>query len=809
MLFNYLKTAFRNITRQKFYSLLNIVGLAISITCCIMISLYIKEELSYDKFHKDGDQIYRLCNRNNIGGKIDKYCNAPRPISPKMREIYPEIEATTRACGINGLYTHSANLSYEENVFNSDKFYAVDSTFFDVFDVEFIAGTPEEALTGEVGITIAESLAKKLFGDMEALGNSLLIDDRFPVIVKGIFRDLPGRSHFEYDALLPWAAAYRFGEENAWYGWQVYHYLKLVKGTDVDALEAKFPQFFNDFMKERYDELDGVAELSLQPIKDIHLKSDLVWEMAPNGNINNVYILLLVGIFLLAIACINYVNLATARSLRRAKEVGLRKVFGSPQSSIVWQFILESVIIATLASFLALVLAELLMPVFNNITSRNVNLNFTSNLDIFIGTIFIGIIVGFLSGMYPAFIMSHFDPIKAMKSKVNGMGGMLVRKILIVLQFSISITLIIVTMIVIQQMKFARNIDLGFNKDNVLAMTIRDTLIERNLVQIKQEFNEHPDIVSSAYSYNMPGSTFNRFPATVENNEGTFDRISCQFMQIDYDFIDMMDMTITEGRNFDRELDENWLDVVLVNEAAVARFGWDEPIGKRVFSYTDTTGVDHYIDVAGVVKDFHPNSVRQEISPIIIYLINDEMESRYRENLRLYVHFSGNDVMETVNTVRNIIREFSSDDAFQYVFLDEHLSLMYESEEKLIQLFSYFTGMIIFIACLGLFGLASYSAEKRKKEIGIRKVLGATINQIVVLLSKEFSRWVLLANVIAWPAAWYFTNKWLQNFAYKVEINILIFVLAGVMALLIALITVGLQALRAGVRNPVTSIRYE
>ncbi|MDP8220096.1 MAG: ABC transporter permease [Candidatus Stygibacter frigidus] len=806
---NYLKTAFRNITRQKFYSLLNVMGLAISITCCIMISLYIQEEVSYDKFHKDGDRIYRLCNRNTIGGKIDKYCNAPRPISLKMREIYPEIEATTRAYGINGLYTHSAKLTYEQNVFASEKIFAVDSTFFDVFDAEFIAGTPEEALTGEVGITIAESLAKRLFGDTEALGNTLLIDDQFPITVKGVFRDLPGRSHFEYDALLPWRVAYRGGEETAWYGWQVYQYLKLYEGTDAKALEAKFPQFFQDYMKETFDRLDGISELSLQPIGDIHLKSNLVWEMAPNGNINNVYILALVGFFLLAIACINYVNLATARSLRRAKEVGLRKVFGSPRSSIVWQFILESIMIASLSSVLALVMAEFLMPVFNNITSLNVSFNLTTNLDIFIGTICVGIIVGFLSGMYPAFIMSHFDPIKAIKSKVNGVGGMLVRKILIVLQFSISITLIIVTMIVVQQMKFARNIDLGFNKENVLVMTVRDTLIERNLVQIKQELNNHPDIISSAYSYNMPGTTFNRFPARVENNEGTFDRISCQFMQIDYDFVDMMNMTITDGRNFDRELDDNWLGSVLVNEAAVERFGWDKPVGKRVFGFTDSTGVDNYIDVVGVVKDFHPNSVRQEISPIIIYLINDEMVARYRENLRLFVHLSGNDVMGTVNAIRGIIREYSPDDAFQYVFLDEHLSNMYESEEKLIQLFSYFTGMIIFIACLGLFGLASYSAEKRKKEIGIRKVLGASIGQIVLLLSTEFSRWILLANIIAWPFAWYFMSKWLQNFAYRIDISILYFILAGMMALLIALITVGCQAFRAGVRNPVTSIRYE
>lgn len=810
MIMNYLKIAYRNIIRQKFYSLLNIAGLAISITCCILISLYIQEEMSYDKFQPDVERIYRLCNRNNMGGKIDTYCNAPRPITPQMKEIYPEIEAVTRVVGINGLYTHTANLSYEQNLIESKKIYAVDSTFFDVFATEFIAGTPRESLTGEVGIVISESLAGKLFGSEEALGKTLFVDERFPITVKGVFKDQPGRSHFEYEALVPWIAAYRPGEEIAWYGWQVYQYLKLYEGTDATALQAKFPQFFTDYMKEKYDTLDGTAHLFLQKMQDIHLKSDLTWEMVPNGSQNNLFILASIGLFLLIIACINYVNLATARSVRRAREVGLRKLFGSPRRHLIRQFLVESIILSLIASLVALVIAELLLPVFNNIAVRDISLNLLNNPFLILGIFGVGIIVGILAGIYPALVISNFTAVEAIKSSTgSGSGGMLLRKILIVMQFAISITLIITTMILIEQMKFARDIDLGFNKENVLALTVRDTLVTRNLTVIKQELNDHPDIISAACSYDLPGTTFNRFPATVENNEGGFVQTSCQFMQIDYDFIPTMDMTIVEGRNYQRDQEENGASVIMVNEAAVRKFGWDNPIGKRVKSYTDSAGVIYYQEVIGVAKDFHPNSVRQEISPIIIYLINDNLQSRSRGNLSLFIRLKSENLHQTMTDIKDIIQQYNPDDPFQYVFLDEHLSRMYEGEDRLIQLFSYFTGMIIFIACLGLFGLASFTAEKRRREIGIRKVLGATISQIVLLLSTEFSRWVILANVIAWPLAWYFMSRWLENFAYRIQINLFNFVIAGLAALVIALFTVSFQAFRAAMSNPVRSIRYE
>lgn len=809
MILNYLKIAIRNLKRQKFYSVLNIFGLALGITCCILIFLYVDVELSYDKDTHNAENIYRLCIKNNIGGKIDKYCNAPRPTSPQMRAIYPEIETSTRVVGYNGLYTHSGEFSYQDRMVSCDKIYCVDSTFIDVFDLEIIQGNAEELLRREMNIIISESMAKRLFGNEDPLDKIVRVDDIYDVAIGGVFRDQPGRSHFEYEVLAPWLAAYRNGEEGAWYGWHVYHYLKLVDGADPEALEAKFTTFFDEYMQEYYNRLDGNAELSLQPLTKIHLTSDLTWEMNPNGNINNIYILSLVGIFLLIIACINYVNLATARSLRRSREVGLRKVFGSDRQNIVWQFLMESIILTLIATMIALVLAELLLPVFNNVTGLAVETGALINLEIIISLAITGIAVGFIAGIYPAFVMSNFKPIESLKQQRGSSRGLILRKILIVMQFAISIALIISTLILVQQMNFARTMDPGFNKENVVAITIRDSLIEKNIPQIKERLIEHTDIVSAACSFNLPGTTFNRFPAVFKDDNGIDTRMSCQFMQVDYDYLKTMEMDIAMGRNYDREHDSHWLQNILVNETAVERFGWDDPIGKQILGRETNEEQRRYLQVVGVVKDFYPNSVKQKISPTLIYLINDHMEYRYQENLRLFVRLKGDNTGQTLNDIREVLAEFNDDDAFSYVFLDEQLDKLYKSEDRLIVLFTYFTVVLIFIACLGLFGLAAYTAARRRKEIGIRKVLGASLSQIVLLLSKEFSGWVLLSNVLAWIPAWYFMNIWLQNFAYRIDINIISFIAAGMAAFAIAIITVSFQAIKAGATNPATTLRYE
>ncbi len=810
---NYFKIAVRNISRQKFYSILNILGLAVGITCCLLIILYIQTELSYDRFYQNSDRIYRLNNENNMGGKIDKYCNAPRPISPTMKELYPEISEYTRACGVNGLYTHRANLYFEEKAVITNKIFAVDTTFFKVFQNDFIHGTSEDALSDPNSIVISESLANRIFGKSDVVGETISIENVVDLIVSAVIKDHPGKTHFEYEALVPWTSpfgAYRQGEENVWYGWQVYHYFLLGNGVNPKELEAKFPEFFESYMKETYDRINGTAVLTLQPLKSIRLHSNLVWEMYPNGDIIYIYVFSIIGVFLLLIACINYMNLATARSARRSREVGLRKVFGSNRSSLIRQFLLESILMATAAAAISLVLAELLLPVFNEITSLNVEMNIISNPEYLFGTIFLGMLIGFLSGVYPAFFLSHFQPAQTLKSEsVKGAQGAVFRKILILIQFSISIAMIIGTLVVIKQLMYSKNKDLGFNKDYLMAINVQNPQIFQQMQAFKQELISHKDITAVSASFNMPGTTFNRSPVRAETNEGDIQQMSCQFMQIDFDYLDTMEMEVVAGRNFNREIENTWIQSVLVNEAAVRKFGWDEPIGKRVVAFTDSLGNDNFAEIVGVVKDFHANSMRQEIYPVLIWLITDDMQFRYRENLRVFVRLNSENYRETIDYIDETWNRFSPEEPIRFVFVDEQLNQLYQAEEKLIVLFSYFTFITIFIACLGLFGLAAFTAEQRTKEIGVRKVMGASVLQIVALLSRDFTKLVIISCFIACPLSYLAMNKWLENFAYRTSINFWIFIAAGGLALIIALITVSVQTLKSAHSNPVEALKYE
>ncbi len=811
MFINYLKIAFRNLMRRKFYSALNIIGLSIGITCSFLIFLFIQSELSYDKHYENADNIYRLGVEYNIGGKIDRYCNIPRPIGPNLKAIYPEILEYTRLCGVNGLRTHKAAIEFEGNKFICDKIFAADSTFFKVFKNEFISGNPENALIQPNSIVLTESFAKRIFGIQEPYGKTIIIDNEYEMNVIAVIKDIPGRTHMEYEAIVPWNAAYREGEENVWYGWHVYTYVMLPDNYDITEFEAKFPTFYEEYMKETFERANGTCSIILQPLKSIHLNSDLTWEAYQNGNISNIYIFSIIAIFLLVIACINYMNLATATSVHRGREVGMRKVFGSNRSSLIWQFITESIIIALLATIVAVMLAELVLPLFNNLLSNNVEINFIKNPGYIFSLLGLAIFIGFFAGTYPAFYLSAFIPIEVIKGKQKkGSKGASLRKILIVVQFSISIALIIGTLIVLQQIDFAKNKDLGFNKDNIMVISVRDSLVDNQIQVIKDEFLSHPDITAVATSYNLPGIELNHTTVYAENNEGEFDPVGCQFMQIDYDLVDLLNMKIIEGRNFNREMDRAFWDGMLINEAAIRKFGWRKNVLEKGISFgEDSEGNILKVDVVGVIKDFHVGSLHNVIQPIVVFLIPDEGDIFYHRHKRLFVRLKNENVLETVKHVRNEWSRFDLNNPIDYVFLDESLDRLYQAEEKLISLFSYFSFITVFIACLGLLGLASFTAEQRKKEIGIRKVLGASVPNIILLLSKEFTKWVLIANIIAWPVAFYAMSKWLQNFAYRTHIGLGVFVLSAVIAMLIAIFTVSYQAIKAATTNPADVMKYE
>jgi len=809
---NYLLIAYRNLRHRKFYSIINIFGLSVGLTCSFLIFLFIQSELSYEKKIPDYQNIYRLGCNNNIGGKLDTYSNAPRPVSSNLAEQYPEILAATKVCGVNGLLSSGAMVGLPEGEPRQRRVFAVDSTFFDVFEYEFIRGSKEGIFSNPFGVVITQSMANELFPNEDAFGKQIKVEDQSEITVAAIIADPEGLSHFQFDMLTTWLAAYREGEENAWYGWHVYHYLRLQDGIDIKALELKFKDFYQEKMKPTFDRMNGLSSLFLQPIKDIHLYSHNVWEMGQNSDITIVYVFTIIALFLLIIACINYMNLATAQSARRSREVGLRKVCGSLRETLIRQFMIESILLALIGALLALVFVELLIPFFNNVTGLSLEFNIIHNPLYLLYMISLAFFVGIIAGVYPAFVLSSFKPIDTLKGKYSKSSrGFNLRKLLIVIQFTISIALIIGTFTVIRQLNYARTIDPGFERANVMVLQTRADIYLQHLQEIKNEFPNQPGIISTSATLSPLGGTLNRFPANLENNEGAFEQISMQFMQVDYDYVDFMKMKITEGRNFEREKDPEWFQSMLVNQKAVERLGWVDPIGKRFLNGTDENGNAVYINVAGIVEDFMPGSLHQEIRPILMFLVNDSLQTRYRTNRNISVMFrlDEKDFNRGVSYIEDKFQEYDSSSVPNYYFMDDQFNFQYRNEQRILRIFSYFTIITIVIACLGLFGLASYTAQQRTKEIGIRKVMGATALQITYRLTKEFTIWVMVSNLIAWPISIILMRKWLQNFAYHVQVGIGSLLAASALALIISLLTVSMRTYNAAQSNPVEAIKYE
>jgi len=807
---NFLLTSLRNISRQKSFTFINILGLAVGLACSFMIYLYITNELAYDTFYPQSENIYRLCITNNIGGKIDTYCNAPRPTSPTMKEIYPEVIEQTRAVGVNGLYTHSAPISFERQTITTDQIFAVDSTFFGVFQNEFIYGNAENALNEPNTIVLIESFAKKFFGDENPIGKTVLLNNNNEMTVTAIIKDHPAGTHFKYEALVPWSFAFRQGENNSWYGWHVYHYLLLAPEVDKSELEVKFSEFFTTYMKETYDRINGSAEMSLQPLESIHLHSNVTWEMYPNNDIVNIYIFASIAVFLIVIASINYMNLSTARANRRSKEIAIRKIVGSRKSLLVVQFIVESILIAFCAFLISIVLFEIFSPLMRSmlpdVMSSHSIFSFNNALLLLVSAL----CVGALSGIYPALIIAGFSPLQVMKSSTPmGKAGFNPRKILIFFQFAISIILIVCTLVVIKQLSYAKGIDLGFDKENVIFVTIRDPKIDQNARTIRDRLQELPFIENTSLSYNQPGTTFNRFPARIESNEGEIIQRSTQFMQIDYNFLKTMNIDLIKGRDFDRERDHFWWDSFIVNQALVDAMGWEEPLGKRYFAFTDSLNNATFSTVVGVMDDFISSSIRSQVFPILAFIIPDNGQDYYGGIKLLFIRYNQNQSPKVLEALRNMWIEYGSESPPEYHYLDENLNQLYQSETNLLQLFGYFTILAIFIACLGLMGLSSYSAEQKIREIGVRKVLGSSSNQVIVFLTRQFLILVLLANIIAWPVAFIIMRKWLENFAFRTSLSLYIFFLSSFIALLIALTTVIFHAYKAANINPAKALKYE
>ena len=803
---NFIKVAIRNLMNRKFYSIINILGLSIGLTCTILIALFVQNELSYDKHHKNHKRIYRLESHFNIQESEDLFAATALPLGPALKLEYPQdVAEFCRFMDMdNNLFQYEEKQIFEENV------YYADSTLIDIFTHEFISGSPSDALNDPNEIILTESFAKRIFDDIDPIGKTLETGNGAIYTITGIIKDVPHNSHLRFEAIASFITLKQFFgadrfdslESAAFWNIGFYSYIMLTENGDIQNVLDAYPEFNEKYIKPVGEQINAKFQLLVQPLADVHLFSKLGYDL-PTGDITYVYIFSIVALFLLLIGCINYMNLATSQSSGRAVEVGIRKVVGAQKIYLQWQFIFESILIAAMAMILAFVAVELILPTFNELADRELTFGFIANLDLVVGILIITFLVGLLSGSYPAFYLSSFIPVEVLKGKLGKNKGTL-RKILVLLQFSISIIMIIGTFTVIQQLNYLKDKNLGFDDDNLVVLTIRDTSGVRNLQAFKDELKKHPQIINAGTTSSVPGQGHGIIVHLFETKDGSMEEKGINFVFVDNDYLETMDMKIIKGRNYNKDLQTDAEESVLINEACVGVLGWgDDPIGKKLGFGANLDGTANLnTKVIGVIKDFHYASLRNQIDPLLI-MLSDEPQ----RNICLRIRQEN--IGETLKFIEEKWNEFCPTFPFEYTFLDDSLNEQYVAEQKIGHVFTYFSVLCIFIACLGLFGLASYTAEQRTKEISVRKVMGASVSNIVFILAKEFSIWVVVANIIAWPLAYFALQKWLQNFAYAVDQSILTYILAGITALLIALLTVSFRAIKAAQTNPADALKYE
>ncbi len=803
---NYLKIAIRYILKYKVYSFINVTGLTIGIACCLLILLYVQAEFSYDRFHKNADRIYRVAIHESTSTSDTDYPVTPGALAAALVNDYPEVLHATRLS-----FRSSLPISYGDKLFDEPRIHRADANFFDVFQLPFIQGDPKTALRNPSSVVISKSMAQKYFGEEEPIGKILDFKDGItystPYTVTGVIEDIPDNAHFHVDFLISWL---RVGDQprtyRNWGAYSFYTYILLAKNQQPKALEAKFPEMVRRYlapqieagMNTSFDEHLAAGNgyrYFLQPLIDIHLHSNMGWEIEPNGNIKYVYVFAIMALFILVIACINYMNLATSRSADRSKEIGIRKVLGSERGQLIVQLLAESVLLAVVALFGAILLVELLLPAFNTFANKQLSIDYFGNL--FVLPVLLGftLVIGLLAGMYPAFFLSTFRPIVVLRGRFQkGMSNVALRNGLVVFQFVISIALIVGTIVIHQQMSYMQSKNLGFNKEHVVVIE-EAWALGRQREAFKQELLANFNVVSVSVAENLPGHSYDdRF--LYPENAAPGEQYNFSLLVADHDYVETLALEMAQGRTFSRVLatDSN---AVLVNEAAVKILGLNDPIGKGV-----GISSDDIFPIIGVIKDFHFKSLHDEINPLVYFLGRGTMSFTA-------VRIRSDDISSTLDYLKARWFEFVPDVPFKYSFLDEDFAALYRTEQKTQQLFSVFSVLAIMIASIGLFGLAAFTAERRTKEIGVRKVLGASISNLLFLLNREFFRLVVIANVIAWPIAYYSMTKWLQDFAYRIDIGWWVFALAGGLALLIALLTVSTQAIRAALANPVKSLRYE
>ena len=799
---NYLKIAYRNILKQKTYSIINIFGLALGLTACILVGVYIYQDFSYDNYHVNRDRLYRLTTHTTDPAGNYSLLQSSARIAPAIKQEFPELDKVTR------VYFSSENLL----VFDDKKFYEedvifADEDFFEMFSYNTIMGNQDDFLKRKNTAVISQNLAHKYFGDVSPVGKVMKYNDKLDIEVVGVIEDVPVNSHFTFDIAITYSCLTNLSKANMMDNWHgtfgSFTYVMLHQETNIELFQEKCGIFLTQ--KKETDDITKHA-VELQPIESIHLHSEGDDDVNVHSSIKNVLILGSIALFILILACINFINLTTSRAIKRAREIGVRKVFGAYKGQLIGQFLGESVLVTFIALGIALVMAELSQTFFAQLIGTELIYNIFSNPIILLIIITSTLLIGIFAGMYPAFVLTKYQPSRIMKGNFgkSSSGSNLLRRGLVLFQFTISISLIIITLIISQQTSFMRNFDMGFEKDQVLILKT-PTRIGRNYDVIKRELELIPGVTATSASLGVPvmDSGYSTFLLPdLANEEHNF---NISIKSIDDDYLDFYEIPLLAGKRLSDLEGGDFINLTVINEATVRQLGFasnEEALGK---SYTIAFGNRdgrYKPEIIGVVKDFHFKSMKSEVSPLLLM----RWQGLFKE---VSIKLSSQNIPETMKSIKGVWEELYPEHPFDYTFLDEKIDNLYKAEKKSYRVISFFSSIAIFIACIGLLGLTFYTTEQRRKEIGVRKILGATIPNIIQNISAEFFKLVLIANVIAWPVSYYLVNKWLASFPYKVEISVLVFITAAVIALGIALITIGYTVIRSAAGNPIESIRYE
>lgn len=800
MLRNYLTTAIRNLSKNSLFSIINITGLAIGLACFILIGIYVKNETGYDTFFKQAKNTYRLNTTVDVNGVQNRYSTSHYPASFDMAAEFPEVTNATTIFKPFLFSNLMPTIRYEDNAYKENKFYLADSSFFTIFDFDFKYGNPNKAFETANSVVVTHETAKKYFGDANPLGKLITFQDTISFRVTGVLAPFRGKTHLDFDFLahskLLISQLVGFRIDHDYRGLWYYSFVTLAPGADPENTNAKLPAFVKSHYLPRY--VENNAGLKLQAIKDIHLKSEFSNpEMSVNGNLQYVYTLSTIAILVLAIACINFMNLSIARYSNRGKEVGIRKVMGAAKKNLVFQFLGESIVIAFLSGLLSVGLVWIFIPVFNELASTSLDSsNLTSPANLVIAFL-VTLAAGLLAGIYPSLVMASFQPVKVLKGLHKSLNKKFdLRKALVVGQFTVSLVLLIGTLIISDQLNFMRNKDMGFDREQIVVVQAVGSGMATTFPTFKEKLLRQSDIVSvTNLSHDMGQKNLPYFPMIVEGIE---DEQMLPIMAVGFDFLETFGLKMTQGRFFDVHHPSDSTLAIVINEAAARAFNWTDAVGRKI---TYGEGGNPNIEVIGVIDDFNFDPLRNKVGPAVFTF------SPAFSNIAIKVKTS--DYSTTIGKIETTWNDLIPETTFSFYFLDDALNQTYAAEDRLAKIFKYFCGLAIFVACLGLFALASFSAQRRLKEIGIRKVLGATEPGLVLLLYREFLVLVLMATLIASPLSYYLFNGWLNEFAYRIQINPVVFLVAFTLLTCVAFITVGYQSLSAARSNPTSTLRSE